>query len=494
MPESAYPLHWLHLARVVVECASPLSIGTGAADGVFDVALVRDANGLPAIPGSSLAGVLRHAWRRLGGGVEEEARIFGFQRPRGPDGEAEGQASRLQVSWGALLDSEGRAAEGVLLGKDARRLEADPLLAFARQTAEAPVFRDRVRLSHRGTADDRGKFDRSVLPAGFRFAFELALWSGRGDDPAWHRVLGLLGDPLLRLGAGTRAGLGALRIVRCHARSFDLATAAGRAGYLALGPALDDVEGLEPLEIAAHAPPRDGGDRHLRLRLRPRGAWCVGQGEESLLERRGAGRPEKPADRLPLTERRVEWDATGRGRLGLHQLLLPASALKGALAHRVAFHDNRLRGVWAEDMPPEALAGYEKSERSEAVRELFGYARGDGREPGGRAGRVFVEDAWMPVEEAEVIRMMHNAIDRFSGGVRRHMLYEEELVWGGTLELGILVAGWSGLSPPTRAAFRHALEDLLAGRLALGGGTGRGHGFVTGEVLADTHPAGEAAA
>ena len=49
----------VHIARFSLQARSALSIGTGGTDGVFDHPIVRDANGLPLIPGTSLAGVLR---------------------------------------------------------------------------------------------------------------------------------------------------------------------------------------------------------------------------------------------------------------------------------------------------------------------------------------------------------------------------------------------------------------------------------------------------
>lgn len=84
---------------------------------------------------------------------------------------------------------------------------------------------------------------------------------------------------------------------------------------------------------------------------------------------------EKPADLLPKLESRVTWNDSGTGSLGSAELLIPASSLKGALAHRVAFHANRLAGRWAETT--NNLAEYDKSEDCPEVKELFGYARDD---------------------------------------------------------------------------------------------------------------------
>ncbi len=67
---------------------------------MFDSALVTDANDLPAIPGSSLAGVLRHLWRGTYGSHTHDDALFGYQSGN------LGDASRLAISWGALLDSK----------------------------------------------------------------------------------------------------------------------------------------------------------------------------------------------------------------------------------------------------------------------------------------------------------------------------------------------------------------------------------------------------
>ena len=67
----------LHLVRITIEALSPLSLGSGDVVSVQRerrgdngietktgnvVALARDANGLPVIPGATLQGVLRHLY------------------------------------------------------------------------------------------------------------------------------------------------------------------------------------------------------------------------------------------------------------------------------------------------------------------------------------------------------------------------------------------------------------------------------------------------
>ncbi|RMH63953.1 MAG: CRISPR-associated protein, partial [Calditrichaeota bacterium] len=54
-------LNMRYCARVLVEAVTPLKIGTGETVLNIDELVATDANGLPVIPGTALAGVLRHA-------------------------------------------------------------------------------------------------------------------------------------------------------------------------------------------------------------------------------------------------------------------------------------------------------------------------------------------------------------------------------------------------------------------------------------------------
>ena len=57
MAHTIYP--YRSLARVVLEAKTPLCISSGEKDLVSDSMCIKDANGLPYIPGTTLAGVLR---------------------------------------------------------------------------------------------------------------------------------------------------------------------------------------------------------------------------------------------------------------------------------------------------------------------------------------------------------------------------------------------------------------------------------------------------
>lgn len=466
----------IHIARFTLEARTALSIGTGGPDGVYDHPIVRDANGLPAIPGTSFAGVLRHLWL-AGPDRAMVDDLFGFQhRDRG-------ESSRLEVAACCLQDSNGRPAEGLLIDAEgARRLREDLLLKTACATQDDPLFRDRVRLTHRGVADHRGKFDRGLLAAGHRFSGELRLWSTSRDDPVWDKLLGLLDDPRLRLGGATRAGLGAMRLVEVHCASLDLRQADDIATFRRLGTRLGDHAGLTP-RIPATLP-RGAGVQILKVRLIPRDFWRIGQGDHPL------ARHDKEPALLPKLEPLVRW-RQGRATIATRLALVPGSSVKGALAHRTAFHWNALNGQFVEDMPLAELAGWDKSEHCEGVRAIFGYAKdrttavGRSRDDTGRAGLLFIDDVQVEIPVADLHRhvqaMIHNSLDRFTGGVRNRMLFTEELIYGHDFDLELtLLPAIAETEATARRALARALRDLCAGRLALGGGTTKGHGSFRG--------------
>ncbi len=457
----------LYIARVILEAESALSVSTGNPDGVFDSALVRDANGLPALPGTSVAGVLRHLWIDTWGGGDESsaAPLFGFQHHK------HGEASNLTVSWGALLDSRGRPAEGLLLGDEAKRLEQDELFKAVLDQADTPVFRDRVRLTHRGVATDTGKFDRSVLPAGHRFALEIRLWAPAGDDgEEWRRLLSLFRHPAFRLGGDTRAGLGKMKLVSLHEGRFDLRNPEDIAKFRSLPSSLGETAGLRATTVT---PPQTERFITATLALKATGLWRIGQGNENL------SKGDKVPDLLPKTEECIRWDK-GKGQRQPRMLLLPASSLKGALAHRMAFHARRFAGQWN--------SGELSDERPAAIDALLGAVKDSNEKEDadkGSAGALFIDDAWLTTDAVTVTRLMHNAIDRFTGGVRDRMLFEEESLLGGELKVSLALdtgridAGYRDIA---RRAFKAALEDLCAGRLAIGSKTTTGNGFFEGKI------------
>ena len=466
----------LHMARICLESKTGLSIASGLSEGGYDVLLVRDANGLPTLPGTAIAGVLRHLYQRFfATGEKDEEKDIDTGRLFG-DGEKDRESpSCLHVSWGVVHDSQNVPIEGLLLGEESKRLEQDPILRLLAQPQ--PILRDHVRLNHQGATHEQGKFDRVMLPPGCRFSLEISLWSATKDDPRWQQLLTLLYSPRFRLGGAVRRGLGAFTVASLYHGCFDLRQEDEFNGFSKLGRDLKDVAGL-----VAFAKPKDVEYNMVTatIKLKPEDFWRFGQGDESLKPIDGR----KTADQLPLLMPRIAWSDSGQGTLIDHTILLPASSIKGALAHRFVFHLCR-------SMDPITDIEHFDPQTMPAFKTLFGFAKegGNEQEEGGQAGRMLIDDLCLdlPVNLGESLqRLTHNSQDRFTGGVRDGALFTEELLFdqGFTIKINILDYHNEDLQDDNlRIALLGVLEDLTKGRLSLGAGDAKGHGYFEGTVV-----------
>lgn len=455
----------LRLARITLEATSPLSLSTGRHNTLFDTQVVTDANGLPAIPGTALAGALRHALaRRLG--LAATRAVFGQASDH------DSTPSPLSVTWAHIHDGHDRPMDGLDLERAWTR---DPLLsAFA--VNELP-HRDHMRLGTRGVAQFQGRFGQRFVAPGHRFSFEMALWDGTGDTlaPAWEALQAVLAGAEFRLGGATRRGYGQLHIQRYAERRFDLREPADFRAYARHPRRLDrPAEALREIELVAD-PGLSGNWLRLDLNLEAEDFWRFGGGDIPVTD------ASRSSEALPYTEERVAWVGT-RGHLARRRVIVPASAVKGALAHRTAFHYNRLTRRYADGLDPRRLE-QETPDHNPATRYLFGHG---GPDPArGRGGHVLIEDA--VADDPATFRLAHNSLDRFTGGVRDGVFYCEEAVYGNAFQLRLRVAKdiWRGAPKAVRQAFRATLDDLLEGRLALGAASARGLGYFQGDIVRD---------
>lgn len=79
-----------HLAQLTIELDSPLSVGCGCPTIMTDSPVLTDINGLPYIPGTSVAGVIRHTLLAMDGEGNADSEIikeiFGYQERKSGEG------------------------------------------------------------------------------------------------------------------------------------------------------------------------------------------------------------------------------------------------------------------------------------------------------------------------------------------------------------------------------------------------------------------------
>lgn len=514
----------LHLIRLTLQTESPLSIGSGrtvqrkrkaktpeeTAEQSAD-AIVRDANGLPTIPGPSYQGVLRRlAQKTMGKARAEEVFGTGADRPE------DGIAGTVLCGWGHVHDSGDKAASPMpgMAGFD------DPVLAFLKE--DAPLWRDHVALGHRLSVDERKKFARTAVPRGARFSLEISRF-GPPEETTLIDVAALFRHPDFRLGSWRNRGYGRLRVIR--------------ASHACIGPEVPDLlrrlRTADPSDALEHdlmtdprfaAPTAD--TTVLTLSLATDGFLRMGAATEeavALTEGSHGGRslsdgashrwwdepesgPRENMLRL-LTEPVIVYPRPGSnegaevltakqlmksgrvanlGRLGFP---VPGSQLRQPIAHRTLFHWNRATGRVVD---ADAYASATEADRKcmEAALEdharrpadlatLFGAAKGpvvNGKPSPGRAGRVLVDDS--EISAQWVVALDHASIDRFTGGVRDRTgaLFAEEVLYRAQLAVSLRIAegpdtdpdAIGGWPPEVCDAFLKALRDLCTGRLPIG--------------------------
>lgn len=463
-----------YLARVILEAATPMAVASGHRSVLSDKLVLLDVNGLPYIPGTSLCGVLRH---NLDLNPDEINGLFGYQE------KSEGEGSRLILTAAHMLGEDGRVLDGI---RDID-FESEYFTKF-----KALPVRQHVRITHRGTVDDGGKFDEQVVFKGCRFCFELELITNDDleDQKAWEKILNAFKNPAFRIGSGTRKGFGEMKLVSLQQTKLNLKTDLEK--YLDKTSALDGETWWEGISTNNEVSTPSDWTEYV-LSLSPQDFFLFGSGLES-----------EDADMSFVTETFLTWDTNDKPSWVESRALMPASSVKGALAHRVAFHYNRIKGITVEKLEsadglqellqngyqvPQAkntFDGNNINDRLEmitrfnpAVVELFGIADGDLI----KRGNVIIPDFYFDGEPDKKL-LNHVAIDRFTGGAIEGALFSEEVVYGKELkaELKILVNKKIAENTQIEMALECALEDLCNGSLPLGGGTMRGHGCFEGKL------------
>ena len=411
------------IAHITIEADTPLKVGSNASDFLQDSPIQRDWNGLPMILGTSIAGVLRKDFK---GDVKD---IFG-----------EESGSKVIFSNALLLDEHKRVCEELLLEKS----------NFLKLFDNLPI-REHTAITDKGVADEHSKFDEEVVYKGSRFKFSIEMLE---DREAFDKILKLLQSSSFRLGGGRTKGFGKFQVLEISRQSYT------KDSYETYSSSLNYSLGGE-----ASASPKGGAKaphpiNHINytLKIRPDDFFMF-----------GSGFGDSDADSTPVYERVIDYD---KKDLTKEMILIPASSIKGALAHRTNYHYNLQNGLFIGD----------ENART-TISELFGEAKNSKKDINGSRGKILISD-YFQKDKKEIKTFDHVAIDRFTGGGIDGALFQEKTI-AQKDEWKIEILLEKGVDEPYIEAFESALKDICNGMLPLGGMTTKGHGVFTGEVLKD---------
>ncbi len=427
------------VARVTLEAVTPLAVGSGDKDIITDAPVARDINGLPYIPGTSLVGVIRHAL----GDKPYADDLFGFQK-----GE-KGKGSRLIVSDALMVSEGGRVADGLADASGSKYLELFKSL---------PV-RQHVCIDDKGTAKLHGKFDEEVVYAGTRFCFDMEILAEDPSVSQMQDVLQTVTSPTFRLGGGTRNGFGSMKVVRVQYAAYDLTKREDLQSYIGKSSCLS--ERWNAPEVKDLTPQMQEGWIRYTLKLNPADFFLF-----------SSGFGDDDADMTPVKEPHILWSGD-TPTMSEEYFLVPATSVKGAVAHRTAYYWNRLNNRFADT--DNAL----DCEKNPAVIAIFGTATEDGDIAPQRGNAIFSDAAVQNVGEKVIF---HIKIDKFNGGVQDGALFQEKVSNTGGQEIveEILVNKAAFVDETVQEAFEKALGDICQGLLPLGGSVNRGNGTFTG--------------
>ncbi|HIF9377107.1 TPA: RAMP superfamily CRISPR-associated protein [Photobacterium damselae] len=453
----------ISVAKLVIETVSPMAIATGSRETNFDTALVRDMNGLPMIPASAIAGVWSHLTQRHLGG---DACRYWFGTDKTAS-QGDFMPSRLTITDARLHDRDNQPVVNYMTPE---QIAADPLLATC--VLDRPHHRDRVAINDRSVAKENAKFDQIVLPKGLRFSLTVR-WQGELDSA--NAILVLWSLRQMAFGSSTRNGLGQIALVASEIKSFDLKQ--GESQGKALQTYVFDCRA--PTAQADVITESTSSLLLAQLPLKALDNWRCGSGSEVLNQ----ANQDKNVGIITYSEPSWHWaHHRASNDNGTMTPVLCGSSIKGILAHRLAYHYRKHREIWAETM--ENASHDEWQTRPIELKGLLGHAD-DTDHAKSLAGLLMVDDC--PLSDYQTTLRYHNAIDRFTGGVRKGALYSEELLYQPKFTVKIWLTrlptapstdeektAWQNVIQ----AFKDTVRDIELGLLPMGAGSGRGSSLV----------------
>jgi len=408
-----------YIAYIVIEADTPLKVGSNASDFIQDSPVQKDWNGLPVILGTSIAGVLR---KDFGG---DKADIFG-----------EDKGSKVIISNALLVDEKGKVCEGLLTSK------SDFLKIF-----DNLPMREHTAINSKGVTTNGAKFDEEVVYKGTRFKFSIEFIEE--NKSTFEDILNLLKNPAFRLGGGSTKGFGKFKIIEIKSKLCDLENYSS-----SLNDILSHCE-----EYATKQSTSNATHTAYTLKIRPDDFFMFGSGF-------GDG----DADMTPVYEKVVDYK---NGKLSDKQVLIPASSIKGAIAHRTTYHYNLQNKLFIGN-----------SDAKETIKEIFGEAKNSKKDIDGSKGKLLISDCFKETEE-QIKTFDHVSIDRFTGGAIDGALFQEKTVANDGESYTIEILLEDNVKDDELKAFENALKDIATGMLPLGGSTTKGHGVFSGKVLKD---------
>ncbi|MGG6269699.1 RAMP superfamily CRISPR-associated protein [Leptolyngbya sp. AN03gr2] len=412
------------IVRGVLVLETPTCLGSGDAESLTDLALLRDSiSDRALLTGASIAGALRNYLREY---------EFNYNA-------AESNTSFATALFGGMRsDDDG---------------EQSPLIVDDSISRNVPAIelRDGVKIDAEGIAKHQAKYDLELLAAGTEFPlnFELLIEAGNEQRLLSAIALALRGLEQGEIGIGMkkRRGFGRCRVNQWQVWKFDLRNASDRMAWLMFDHANRDQ---------AEAPIYSSIETGLEIKLDhvdQRDRCCVDavfRLASPLLIRSEAYSSERAPDAVHLKSFRA----------GELKPVLSGTSLAGVLRHRA---ERILRTLQQSD---------------EMLSSLFGFV--DENNKNAESSRLLIHESLIEGKTADLVQS-RIAIDRFTGGTLQGALFDEQPLFGTDETFIRLQIELRCPKDREIGLLLLLLKDLWTGDLTIGGARSIGRGRLQGQ-------------
>lgn len=436
-----------HYLKITFQLDSPLCIGSGRND-ITDQDILRDARGIPYIPGSAVAGVIREACQGI---MDEKAwkHYFGYS----------------STNTGNKFNSEDDIIESQIIFYDAT------LVGDNKDKDGNPKYRisqrDGVALNEYKSAKKQAKFDREILEGDCKFQTFIEISEEQSDineKVKAHEVLiniaKIWKETDIRFGAKTTRGFGKICNVEIIRRSFELVKNPdnGLEDWLEfnlfdddsweVGDSYEDM--LKTLNEDKKWTLKDS--KKLSLKLKLEGGLSIRRYSTECSDE------ESSPDQEQLTT--VKFDKNGSEEVAV----IPGTTWAGAIGHRME-----------ELIDCSKVKKVERGKDDIQTYNYFGTVNSKVKEK----SLIYFNESKLTCGQFK--KMSRNAIDRFLGSTAEGALFTEKIYIGGETTLDISFGDPYNTAVVYSDDFINALAatltDLHEGYLAVGGATSVGRGI-----------------
>lgn len=437
-----------HYLKITFQPDSPLCIGSGRND-ITDQDILRDARGIPYIPGSAVAGVLREACQGI---MDDKAWKYYF-------GYSSTNTGNKVNSDDGIIESQIIFYDATLVGDNKDK---------DRNTKYRISQRDGVALNEYKSAKKQAKFDWEILEGDCKFQTFIEISEEQSDvnekvkaDEVLTNIAKIWKEADIRFGAKTTRGFGKICNVEIIRRSFELVKNPdnGIEDWLEfnlfddeswkVGDSYEDM--LKTLNEDKKWTLKD--NNRLSLKLRLEGGLSIRRYSTECSDE------ESSPDQEQLTT--IKFDKNGSPE---EVAVIPGTTWAGAIGHRME-----------ELIDCSRVKKFESCNDDIQTYYYFGTVNGKVKEK----SLIYFNES--KLTGGQFKKMSRNAIDRFLGSTAEGALFTEKIYIGGETTLDI------GFGDPYNTAVVYSddfinalaatLTDLHEGYLAVGGATSVGRGI-----------------